>query len=189
ALALRPFLSPWSRSGTPWARYERSAARSTTTRSRRARETSTRPAAGEGLATDRSGSVAGTSFWGTSVPLRAGRPTAITIGTARWWFGQRGNRSCADRRRRQCRAAGTRRPCSIAPPLTLARLSFPLFSALAAVLASLRATLPLGPRLDHRQRDPLTLLIDAHHPDRHHVAHAHHVVWGLDVAIGKLTDV
>src|SRR5208337_898452 len=159
---------------------ERSAPRSTTTRSRGARETMPRPVPGERLAADRSGSgaEAGTSFWGTSVFLRARRSTAITIGTARWWFGQRGDRSCADRGRRQCRSAGTRRPCSITPPLTLALagLSFPLFSAsLAAALASLRGTtLPLGPRLDHRQRDPLTLLIDAHHPNRHHVAHTHH---------------
>ncbi len=49
--------------------------------------------------------------------------------------------------------------------------------------------MPFRARLDHRQRNPLPLLVNPHHPDRHHVAHAHHVVRALDVAIGQLTDV
>jgi hypothetical protein len=49
--------------------------------------------------------------------------------------------------------------------------------------------MPLGPRLDHRQRDPLALVIDSHHPDVHHVADAHHVVRALHITIGKLANV
>ena len=45
------------------------------------------------------------------------------------------------------------------------------------------------PRLDHGQRHALALVVDAHHPDRHHIAHAHHVVRALHVSIGKLADV
>ena len=51
------------------------------------------------------------------------------------------------------------------------------------------AALPFGPGLDHRQRDALSLLIDTHHPDVDHIAHADHVVRTLDITIGKLTDV
>ena len=32
-------------------------------------------------------------------------------------------------------------------------------------------------------------MVDAHHPDGHHVADAHHVVRALDVAVGELADV
>jgi hypothetical protein len=49
--------------------------------------------------------------------------------------------------------------------------------------------MPLRARLHHRQRNPLALLVDAHHPDRRHVTDAHHVVRTLDVTIGQLADV
>jgi hypothetical protein len=32
-------------------------------------------------------------------------------------------------------------------------------------------------------------LIDGHHPDRYDITHTDHVVWTLDIAIGKLADV
>jgi hypothetical protein len=53
----------------------------------------------------------------------------------------------------------------------------------------LRTAIPLGARLDHRQRNPLALVINAHDPDVHHVADAHHVVRALHVPIGKLANV
>ena len=49
--------------------------------------------------------------------------------------------------------------------------------------------MPLGTRLDHRQRDPLALVIYAHDPYIYHVADAYHVVWALHVTIGKLANV
>src|SRR3954469_2583051 len=62
-------------------------------------------------------------------------------------------------------------------------------SASAAATAARAASGTLGPRLDHRQRDPLPFVIDTHYPGRHHVADAHHVVRALDVAVGELADV
>ena len=98
-----------------------------------------------------------------------------------------------DRRRRQRRAGGTRRPCSIRRPCPDPGPVRPVLPAVPAPWPRrpppCGTTLPLGPRLDHRQRDPFPLLVDAHHPDRHHVAHAHHVVRALDVAVGELADV
>ena len=75
--------------------------------------------------------------------------------------------------------------------MTLSWLSFPLLPAsLATTLATLSAAaLALRARFHHCQRDTLPLLIDTHDPDRHHIAHADHVVRRLDVSIGELTDV
>ena len=129
-----------------------------------------------------------TALSGTRVRTRWMGAAPIAIRSP-WRLWQSTDRCRPDWGRRQCRAAGTRRPRSIsaAPALTL--LTAGLATALAAPRATLAASRTLGPRLHHRQRHPLAFLVDAHHPGRDHVTHAHHIVRALDVTIGKLTDV
>ncbi len=120
----------------------------------------------------------------------ARRAAPIAIAPPRTGLGQDRNRGRSHRRRGQGRGGWPGRSTwSTSPALPLAlAASFPLAPATPARTRRTPA-LALRARLDHRQRHALPLLIDPHHPDRHHVSHAHHVMRALDVAIGKLADV
>ena len=112
----------------------------------------------------------------------------VTVRTATRGFRERGDGRSANRWRRERRATGTRAAATISSTLALA---FPRWfvAGRSPARTSLRSpALPFRAGLHHRQGDPFAFLINAHHPDRHHVAHAHHIVRALDVAIGKLAD-
>ena len=126
---------------------------------------------------------------GMPVGTRSSRTIAVALMPPRRGLGQRRDRGRTHGGRGQGRAAGPRSPSAVAPSLSLPFARFAGWLALAPALASLAAsTRPLGPWLDHGQRDTLPFLIHAHHPDRHHVSHTHDIVRALDVAIGELAD-
>jgi hypothetical protein len=79
----------------------------------------------------------------------------------------------------------------LAGPSTLASTAGPSSAASTAAAArpARRAPRALGAGLDHRQRNPFSLLVDPHDPGRDHVADTDYVVGALDVAVGKLADV